>query len=60
MRFLSFGLDKCVHGAYIISLELYDPYSRQFMTNVMLQSKFGSTGGGFTSVRAVAPDARQR
>lgn len=33
MRFLSFGLDKYVHGAYITSLELYDPYSRQFMTN---------------------------
>lgn len=33
MRFLFFGLDKFVHGAYITSLELYDPYNRQFMTN---------------------------
>jgi hypothetical protein len=33
MRFLSFGLDKCVHGAYITALELYDPYRHVFMTD---------------------------
>jgi hypothetical protein len=33
MRYLSFGLDKYVHGAYITALELYDPYRNVFMTD---------------------------
>jgi hypothetical protein len=33
MRYLSFGLDKYVHGAYITALELYHPYRNVFMTD---------------------------
>jgi len=60
MRLLSFGLDKCVHGAYIISLELYDPYSRQFMTNGHVATRIRLNRRWIHLGAAVAPDARQR